>query len=101
MRAARRWAADMAGRQPGVLRIGCFGSYARGDAGVGSDIDLVAVARDAGEPFIHRSASWPVEQLPVPAELLVYTDAEWEHLMAAGGRFTDTLRREVVWLWPN
>lgn len=79
----------------------CFGSYARGVAGVGSDLDLVAIVRQAAVPFAERSATWPVERLPVPADLFVYTDAEWEPLMATGGRFADALRRDVVWLWPD
>jgi uncharacterized protein len=101
MDAARAWAAGMAAERPEVLRIGCFGSYARGDAGVGSDLDLVAIVRHAAVPFVERSATWPAEQLPVPADLLVYTDAEWERFLGTGGRFGETLRREVLWLWPD
>jgi uncharacterized protein len=101
MGAARRWAREEASTREGVLRIGCFGSYARGDAGVGSDLDLVAVVRRAGVPFAERSAAWPLERLPVPADLLVYTEEEWDRLTAAGTRFAKVLRSEVVWLWPE
>ena len=32
--ATRRWAVEEVGRRKGVLRVGYFGSYARGDWGV-------------------------------------------------------------------
>ena len=40
-RAVRQWAAKVVRSRTDVLRIGYFGSYARGDWGVGSDLDLV------------------------------------------------------------
>ena len=83
-----------------VVRLGYFGSYARGDAGVGSDLDLIAVIEHTPEPFIGRAVSWELEDLPVPAEILVYTREEWQALSARGGRFADTLRRESVWIHP-
>lgn len=95
--AAGVWAVAQAER-PEVVRIGMFGSYARGDAGVGSDLDLVAVIRESPEPFERRAAGWDLTRLPVPAELLVYTEAEWSALQASGGRFPRTLADEVVWL---
>jgi len=78
--------------------LGYFGSYARGDAGVGSDIDLVAVIRESSTPFERRSAEWELEGLPIPAEILVYTEREWEELLQGGGRFARMLSEEVVWL---
>ncbi len=101
MAAARRWALEETTTREDVLRIGCFGSYARGDAGVGSDLDLIAVVRHARVPFAERSAAWPLERLPVPAELLVYTADEWDRLIASGTRFGRVLRDEVVWLEPD
>ena len=50
-RAVRAWAAAAAARRGDVRRIGYFGSYARGDWGVGSDLDLVAIVDAAVEPF--------------------------------------------------
>jgi predicted nucleotidyltransferase len=96
--AVRRWAAEEAPRHPGLLRLGLFGSYARGDAGVGSDIDLVAIVSDSPERFDRRAVVWRTELLPLPAELLVYTAEEWERLRREGGRFASTIERESVWL---
>ncbi len=96
--AVRRWAAEEAKRHAGALRIGYFGSYARGDWGVGSDVDLVAVVEDSPLPFHERASRWNTIDLPVPAELLVYTRPEWERLMASQSRFARQLEQETVWV---
>src|SRR5436309_7063503 len=82
-RRAAEWAAQEAQRHPGLLRLGYFGSYARGDAGVGSDLDLIAVVESSSDPFERRSLDWDLSSLPVPAEILVYTRQEWERLPAS------------------
>lgn len=94
------WAAREAPRHSGLLRLGYFGSYARGDAGVGSDLDLVAVLESSPEPFERRALAWDLSALPVPAELLVYTRQEWESLQQQGTRFARTLQQETRWLLP-
>lgn len=96
--ALEAWASEEAARHPELLRLGVFGSYARGDAGVGSDLDLVAVVEDSDEPFERRALSWDLLSLPVPAEILIYTRPEWEKLQAEGRRFVRTLEREARWL---
>jgi predicted nucleotidyltransferase len=92
------WAAREQLRHPGLVRLGWFGSYARGDAGVGSDLDLVAVVESSAEPFERRALAWDLSELPVPAEILVYTRDEWQRLELEGGRFARTLRSEARWL---
>lgn len=99
--AVRAWAVEAARRYPGLIRAGYFGSYARGDWGVGSDLDLVVVVREAAEPFERRALGWDLSSLPVPAELLVYTEAEWQGLHDEGGRFACMLAREAVWVYPE
>ncbi|HLA89315.1 MAG TPA: nucleotidyltransferase domain-containing protein [Gemmatimonadaceae bacterium] len=96
--AARRWADAQPADHPELVRLGVFGSYARGDAGFGSDLDLVAVVRDADRPFERRAARWNLNSLPVPADILVYTDAEFRTLQASESRFARVLRDEIVWL---
>jgi len=87
---------QVAREHPEVVRIGYFGSYARGDWGVGSDLDLVIIVERAYEPFERRAVRWDVTELPVPAEALVYTAEEWE---ALGGRFGRQLREDAVWVY--
>ena len=100
-RAARAWAIDAAGQHPGLLCAAYFGSYARGDWGVGSDLDLVLIVAEASAPFERRALRWDLSALPVPAELLVYTEQEWQRMQAQGGRFARTLAREAVWIYPS
>ena len=49
-------------------RFGYFGSYARGDYGPGSDVDLIAIVRRAQRPFHERALELDVLGLPVPAQ---------------------------------
>jgi predicted nucleotidyltransferase len=96
--AAEAWARSEAPRHEGLLRLGSFGSYGRGDAGVGSDLDLVAVVEKSSEPFHSRALAWDLLSLPLPAAILVYTSAEWDRLQAEGGRFARALGAETRWL---
>lgn len=64
--AARAWAEEQAERKPELTRPGVVGSYARGEAGVGSDLDLVAVVTRTDRPRHRRLVDWPYEELPVP-----------------------------------
>ncbi|HEV8675412.1 MAG TPA: nucleotidyltransferase domain-containing protein [Methylomirabilota bacterium] len=83
---------------PEVRRIGYFGSYARGDWGVGSDLDVVMLVGESSEPFVRRAARWDTTSLPVPVDLLVYTTEEWEGLGREGRRLDR--RPELIWLEP-
>ena len=92
--AVRRWAEELGRRRPEVLRIGYFGSYARGDWGVGSDLDIVIVVSHSDRPFVRRACGWDATGLPVPADVLVYTEEEWERFEPES-RFARALRDEV------
>jgi len=99
--AVRAWAAAERSARPETVRLGLFGSYARGDAGVGSDLDLVVVVSETAEPFERRAAQWDLTALPVPAELLVYTEQEWDAVLAHDTRFSRMLEQETIWLADN
>jgi hypothetical protein len=96
--AARRWATDTVARRPDILRIGYFGSYADGRWGVGSDLDLVIVVESSDLPPHDRPSGFPASALPVPYDILVYTQEEWECRIGQDDRFARTLREETVWL---
>ena len=99
--ALRAWAKKEAARHSGLLRLGYYGSYARGDDGVGSDVDLVAVVKDSSVSFERRPLAWDLMDLPVPADLGVYTLAEWERLLSEESRFAKVIEREAVWLFEG
>jgi predicted nucleotidyltransferase len=99
-RAVREWIGREAKRHPELVRAGYFGSYARGDNGVGSDLDLVAIVETASAHFSERSLGWDLLDLPVPAEIIVYTTEEFDRFVAEGGRLVRTLVAETVWIYP-
>jgi uncharacterized protein len=99
--AVRRWSVPIATDHPELARLGYFGSYARGNWGVGSDLDLIAVVTSAGERFDRRALAWDMTALPVPTEILIYTEAEWRDLERQGGRFAEMLARDTVWVFSS
>ena len=85
----------MAERRRDVVRIGYFGLYARSDWGAGSELDLVVIVTGTQQRFEQRAIEWDMTGLPVPADLLIYTQSEWDRL---SGRIAETLLRETVWV---
>ncbi len=96
--AVRCWAENVRLKRSDVVRIGYFGSYARGDWGVGSDLDLLVVVESSDRPYYSRATEWDVTGLPVPADLLVYTCDEWQSLNRQS-RFPHTLTQETCWVY--
>ena len=99
--ALRLWAASQGDSHPELLRAGYFGSYARGEWGVGSDLDVLLIVRESALPWERRAASWDTLSLPVDSEILVYTTQEWEGLAARGEGFPATLGAEAVWVFER
>lgn len=94
LQALQTWAEKARAENPALLRVGYFGSYARGDWGVGSDLDVVLIVTDSERPFERRAAQFDLTGLPVPVDVLVYTQAEWEKITARreGKRWWDEVR---------
>jgi predicted nucleotidyltransferase len=82
-----------------VALVGYFGSYARGDWGVGSDLDMVIVVEESTQPFERRAIEWDLTSLPVPADVMVYTLAEWQSSRSQS-KFFQMLQEETVWVYP-
>jgi predicted nucleotidyltransferase len=86
----RLWIEKGSGRED-VQKIGYFGSYARDDWGVGSDLDIIVILDSSNEPMERRAEDWGTSELPVPSDLLIYTAEEWQ-------RIKDTIREGLVGL---
>lgn len=95
----REWAAAWARARPDVRAVAYAGSYARGDWGVGSDVDVVILVSRSELPFHRRAAEFDATALPVPADVFVYTLEEWERMGREGRRFWRAVRDEAVWVW--
>ena len=99
--ALARRAEDAARSRPELRRVGYFGSYARGDWGVGSDLDVVIVVASSATPAARRAAEWDLTRLPVPADVLVFTEDEWRSTLESGRRFARVARDEVKWVFDR
>lgn len=93
-----KWS-EMLKRDSNILSIGYFGSYARGDNGVGSDLDLIVIVEDSKAPFGKRGTEWDLSILPVPVDLMIYTLEEWNKLNKDLSYFMKRLREEVKWVF--
>ena len=98
--AVRRWATAVGRESPAIRRIGYIGSYARGDWGVGSDVDILILLEDTALPFERRGVLWDTTTLPVPAETHTYTHAEWAAMASQNRRFYREATRDAVWVYP-
>ncbi|MHA1460972.1 MAG: nucleotidyltransferase domain-containing protein [Promethearchaeota archaeon] len=65
----------------GAHKIILFGSAAREELGLMSDIDLIVVI-DSNKDFIERLAYFYQEIQPVDADLLIYTPLEFIRMMS-------------------
>ncbi len=91
--------AERAATQHSEIRaIAVIGSYARGDSGVGSDLDVLIEVGACQERFENRLTDLDTRQLPVPAEILVYTSAELGRMRAEGRRFIKETDRDAIGL---
>jgi len=97
--AARAWAVELTRQRGDVLGVAYIGSYARGDWGVGSDLDLVIIVEQSDEAFWKRASELDLAGFPVPTEGMVYTADEWRDLANKRGRFFQTVEQEAVWLY--
>jgi len=97
LKALTAWAEEEMKRHPEIIKIGLFGSYARGDYGVGSDLDLLIVVREEKEPILRRALKYDTARLPLSAEVWVYLEEELETLKET--RFyREVLEKEIIWI---
>jgi predicted nucleotidyltransferase len=99
-RAVREWVKETLISNQNVIRAGYYGSYARGDWGVGSDLDLIIIIEVTNEPFERRAATLNTTSLPVPVDILIYTKQEWQKLENEQ-RFVKQINQEVIWIYKR
>ena len=92
------WAVEQKQNAPGLQQVGVFGSYGRGSAGFGSDLDLLIVDLDARGGQIDRLQRWPLERLPLSCDALVLTPKELTARLMDGSRMAAELQRDLRWM---
>ncbi len=98
LEAAQAWAERIAAANADLQAVGVFGSYGRGDAGVGSDLDLLLILDHCDLPIWERLRRWDTSSLPLATDLLVYSRAEWEAMPSWNPAFAAALERDLRWL---
>jgi predicted nucleotidyltransferase len=77
-----------------VSRIILFGSYAKNRYTAGSDIDIVVVYRGSERGDAYRLV---MDEMKLPRlEPRVYTEEQFDALMASGPKFAETLANEGI-----
>jgi uncharacterized protein len=82
-----------ASRKPGG-----YGSYGRGTAGVGSDLDLLLILQRCDEPIWERLRRWDTSALPLACDLLVYSHVEWRSLPQWNPKLAEALLNDTRWM---
>jgi len=96
LRAARAWARSLRQHDSTVRSIHCVGSCARGDWGVGSDLDVIVIIDDTDMSLVERRRRYEPTDVPVPADVFVYTASEWDALALRSPHLFRRLERERV-----
>jgi len=82
------------GTEFGAERVILFGSYARGDAGEDSDVDLLVIRRFRGKG-VHQSVRIQLElRPPFPVDLIVRTPQAIERRLRMGDYFIQSILEE-------
>ena len=95
---AAAWATLQRSGQPELLAVGVFGSYGRGTAAFGSDLDLLLILRHCDEPIWNRLRRWDTSSLPLACDLLVYSLEEWRSLPQWNPKLAEALLNDTRWL---
>ena len=98
-KALQSWLEEQVAAHPELIQLGYFGSLAKDCFGVGSDLDLIVIIKDSSLSFEERTITWDFDALPVPTDILLYTEEEWQVMQEKGGRFVKMIENEAVWLY--
>jgi predicted nucleotidyltransferase len=79
---------------PNVAAVYLFGSFARGNAVPGSDVDLLVVLRADPRPPRERIVDYLPQGFPVGIDVVPWTQAELDERLAAGDRMAHTILAE-------
>lgn len=92
---AKTTAARIAANHPEVIRVVLFGSFARGDFGVRSDMDLLIVLKSSDLPVRERIAEFLNDCSDYPTDVFPLTEAELHSRLQSDPFWTQALREGI------
>ncbi len=92
--AFRERARSLCAKHEDILAVGYFGSAARGEWGVGSDLDVVVIVKDKS-PQLHWEATMALADIPIPVDMIMLS---LEEVKGIKGKFLKVLEEETVWV---
>ena len=73
-------------------KIILFGSYARGEAGPDSDVDIAVIAEtDEPRHEVIGEISWGLRHLHLPMDLVLFAPARWRYFRQVWSSFPSTI----------
>ncbi len=98
-KAIQKWVNQLIEVRADIMRVGYFGSYATGNWGVGSDLDVIVILEKSEQDFERRGIQFDTGDLPVPSDILVYSAAEWNKMKQEDDYFYRRVSDEVIWVY--
>ena len=98
---ARTAALRIASRGKNVLKVILFGSLARGDFGVRSDLDLLIILGSSEKSYRERLGDFLADIPPYPTDVFPLTAAELQARLASGDPFFRRALEEGIQLYPD
>jgi len=86
-KAVDEYVRDTAQKHPELVKAVLFGSFARGDAVPGSDVDIVLVLSRSGKDYHDRITEFLPSRFPVGVDVFPYTEEEIRAMLEEGNRF--------------
>lgn len=92
---------QLASRRSEIEQVLLFGSLARGDAGPGSDVDLLVLLQESSVPFLDRAVLYRLSGVGIGVDIFAYTREEFEEMMREGNSFLKQALREGILLYER
>jgi hypothetical protein len=62
---------------------------------------VLIVVDESQQPFMERSLAWDTSALPVPTDVMVYTQLEWVAMARQNSRFYRDTAHQAVWVYER
>ena len=101
MEAISQLVEELSQKHPEIEKIYLFGSFARGEAVPGSDVDILVVLTDSDLSFGDRMKGYMPSSFPAPLEIFPYTRSEMETMLGEGNHFLRSAQQDSILLFER